>query len=107
PDRTHRESATSWVVSLIVLDKDHRSMPREEQIGSHGLAILDFDLLADDLELLPARLIAVFVGLGGIELVNVKIVLVDGKDRHPKSDGPVVTDRDPRQGTLSSANHVQ
>ena len=64
-------------------------MPREEQIGSHGLPILDFDLLADDLERLPAGLVAVFVSLGGIEFVNVEIVLVDGKIVIPKAIVPL------------------
>src|SRR6185503_9664134 len=82
-------------------------MSREEEIGSDGLAILDFDFLADDLERLPAGLVPVLVRLGGIELVNVEVLLVDGKDRYPKSDGAVMPDGNPRQCGFSTTNYVQ
>src|SRR5207244_5862563 len=56
---------------------------------------------------LPAVLVAVLRGVGGIQLVGVQVFLVDVEDGQAEGDRAVVAERDAGQRRLARADHIE
>src|SRR6202035_4474486 len=100
PDRADGEGA---LVGLI--DINDGPVPGEFQLDVAGPLASDLDALMHDPHRFPTVAIAVLIGIGGIELVDVEVFLVDVEDGQPEGDGAVVPDRDSRQRWLARADH--
>src|SRR3990170_799283 len=80
-------------------------MPGEEQLDGSGLLALDLNGLPHDPHVLPAVPESVLVQVAGVELINVEILLIDGKDRQAECNLPIMSDGDPRQCRLTCSDH--
>ena len=85
---------------------EHRAVAREFQVDALRSRSLDQELLATDGHRRPSCLGAVLERIGGIEFLDVQVLLVEAKDGESPGDMLVVAEGDPRQARLARADDV-
>ncbi|MGT2433913.1 hypothetical protein ACU4HD_43550 [Cupriavidus basilensis] len=78
---------------LLGIDVDDRAVPRKGQVDGAGLTAAHLHGFVQHGEGLPAAVIAVFAVVGRVQLVDVKVFLVDVEDGQAERDVPVMPDR--------------
>ena len=102
PDGAHGEGAVGGGVEL-----HHRPVTGEIQLDVPGRAGLHLNALVHDLHRLPAAAVAVLARVGGVEVVDVEVFLIDREDGQAEGDLVVVAEADAGLGRLAGADDVE
>ena len=82
------------------------AMPGKAQLQFARWLALHLDQLPNDPHVFPDAVVAVLVGVGRVQFVNIQILLVSPENRETEGDPFVMTDGDARQRRLPGPNHI-